>query len=161
MKHAKLRNLSTIIIGTAILAAALVHNNAIARTAWSTASVQQSSASMQIGSLVKLVTSVLAHIVERAWVPHIPPWFSLGFHFLPGGLSISPWTWHPQIRYKLGCCCDPSTVPAPDTYKCRVGAKHNGSCLWESGWAFKSRQSIAVKKMFYALNPRQCRFNHG
>lgn len=74
-----------------------------------------------------------------------PPWFSLVFHFLRGNLPISPWTWHPQVRYKLGCCCDPSTVPALDTFKCRVGAKHNGSCRWESGWALKSHQSIAVE----------------
>eukprot|EP00435_Cladocopium_sp_Y103_P052244 s2366_g16.t1 len=34
-------------------------------------------------------------------------------------------------RYKLGCCCDPARVPPPDTFKCRTGGKHNGTCLWE------------------------------
>lgn len=33
-------------------------------------------------------------------------------------------------RYVLGCCCDPSKLPS-DNYKCRVSAKHNGTCRWE------------------------------
>jgi len=34
-------------------------------------------------------------------------------------------------RYKLGCCCDPAKIPAPNEFKCRVSAADSSSCKWE------------------------------